>query len=238
MTIRAAFIATLVLGLAGIGTPGATAPGGQAAKADWTTLFPREPFVTRGANPYFILEPGYTLVLEGRDGRKNAHLTITVLDETVVVDGVETRVVEERELLDGVLYEVSRNFFVLGRTTNSVYYFGEDVDFYQNGQVVDHRGSWRSGIGGARFGVIMPGIFLLGAKYYQEIAPEIALDRAEHVSMTEVVETPAGAFSNVVKVRETTPLEPAARDFKYYAPGVGLVKSNDLVLTRRSTRKP
>jgi hypothetical protein len=31
----------------------------------------------------------------------------------------------------------------------------------------------------ARAGIIMPGTPLLGSRYYQEIAPEVALDKAE-----------------------------------------------------------
>ena len=62
-----------------------------------------------GRNPYFILEPGYTLVLA--DGKEQ--LTVTVLDETREIDGVQTRVVEERETDGGQLVEVSRNFLPL-----------------------------------------------------------------------------------------------------------------------------
>jgi hypothetical protein len=58
----------------------------------------------------------------------------------------------------------------------------------------------------------------------------VALDVGEVVSLTETVVTPAGTFTDVLLVRETTPLEPDALDFKYWAPGVGLVQSNELVL--------
>ena len=86
-----------------------------------------------GSNPYFILEPGYQLVYKSKDG----DLTITVLNETKVVDGVETRVVEERENEDGRLIEVSRNYFAISRRNNGVFYFGEDVDIYdKNGKVI------------------------------------------------------------------------------------------------------
>jgi hypothetical protein len=34
----------------------------------------------------------------------------------------------------------------------------------------------------------------------------------------------------VLKIRETTPLEPSAREFKYYAEGVGLIQDADLKL--------
>ena len=80
--------------------------------------------VSIGRNPYFILEPGYVMVLRGG----NEELTITVLNETKMVDGVETRVIEERETKGGILVEVSRNYFAIHKRTNDVFYFGEDVD--------------------------------------------------------------------------------------------------------------
>jgi len=42
--------------------------------------------------------------------------------------------------------------------------------------------------------------------------------------MTEVVKTPAGTFKDVMKQEETNPEEPGHIDYKYYAPGVGIVK--------------
>jgi hypothetical protein len=231
MILKGTKVAAITLAVASLGIPSIPASGKNRLGRSWTASFPVEEFSTVGSNEYFILEPGHTLVLEGRERGKALHLTITVLENTRVVDGVETRVVRERELLAGELIEESLNYFAIGRTTNTVYYFGEDVDFYENGQIVNHDGSWRSGVGGARYGVLMPGLFLLGAKYYQEVAPEIALDRAENLSISESITTTAGTFVACAKVRETTPLDPSAKDFKYYAPGIGLVKSNSLVLT-------
>ena len=110
-------------------------------------------FVNVGKNSYFILEPGYQLVLKD----EKATLTITVLNDTKIVDGVETRVVEEREEANDRLTEVSKNYVAIDKTTNSVYYFGEDVDNYKGGKVVNHRGSWLAGLNGAKFGLMMPG---------------------------------------------------------------------------------
>ena len=87
------------------------------------------------------MEPGYQLVLEDGDER----LTITVLNETKMVDGVETRIVEERETKGGQPVEVSRNYFAISKRTNSVFYFGEDVDDYKDGKVAGHGGSWLAG---------------------------------------------------------------------------------------------
>ena len=184
--------------------------------------------IPTGRNPYFILEPGYQLVLEGREER----LTITVLDETKTVAGVETRVVEERETKNGKLAEVSRNYIAISKQTNSVYYFGEDVDEYKDGQVAGHGGSWLAGAGNARFGLLMPGQPLLGAKYAQEIAPGKAMDRAEVMELDAVMPTPAGEFRNCLKIEETSPLEPGSKEFKHYAPGIGLVQDGVLKLVQ------
>jgi hypothetical protein len=202
--------------------------GSQATDSSFTSRFDVEKsdLASTGRNPYFILEPGNTLTLE--DG--STRLVITVLNETKVVDGVDTRIVEERETEKGALIEVSRNYFAISRRTNSVFYFGEDVDMYKDGKIISHEGAWLSGIGGARFGLMMPGLPLMRARYFQEVAPKVAMDRAEIVSLSESIKTPAGAFTNVLKMEETTPLEPNAREAKFYAAGVGLIQDGDLKL--------
>jgi hypothetical protein len=205
---------------------------GEKQKDDgsWTVDFAveKDELASTGRNPYFILEPGYFLVLEG--GKEQ--ITITVLNETKKVDGVETRVVEERETKGGKLVEVSRNYFAISKRTNSVFYFGEDVDIYKGGKVVSHDGAWLAGVNGAKFGLMMPGQVLLKAKFYQEIAPKVAMDRAEIISMNETVKTPAGEFKNCLKVEETTPLEPGNREIKYYAAGIGLVQDGSMRLVK------
>jgi hypothetical protein len=90
------------------------------------------------------------------------------------------RVVEEREWQDDELVEVSRNFFARCKETGDVFYFGEEVDLYEDGEIVGHGGAWLAGRDGALPGIIMPGRFLLGSRYYQEVAPDIALDRGEN----------------------------------------------------------
>ncbi len=188
-------------------------------------------FSTTGRNPYFILEPGYQTVFQGLEGKEAVVNTITVTNRTVRITGVDTRVVEERETHDGRLAEVSLNYFAICSPTNSVFYFGEDVDVYEGGVIVGHPGSWRAG-GDAKAGIVMPGTVLLGSRYFQEISPGVAMDQAEIQSMTEVVTTPAGTFENCVLTAETTPLEPFSHENKWYAPGTGLVQDDTLLLVR------
>lgn len=200
----------------------------------WTESFSLEEcdFSPTGRNAYFILEPGYQLHLEGIEEGDTVKLTITVLNEKERIGNVETRVVEEKETVNGKVIEVSRNFFALCTQTSSLFYFGEDVDIYEGGEVVSHGGAWRADSGEAKAGVMMPGIILLGARYYQEIAPGVAMDRAEIMSCDETLETPAGMFENCLEIEETTPLEPENREYKVYAPGIGLIKDGALLLTK------
>jgi hypothetical protein len=191
-----------------------------------------------GRNTYFILEPGYVLHFEGKEGGKKAELRIAVLDQTRMIAGVETRVVEERETAGGELTEVSRNFYAIAPATGDLYYFGEEVDGYDGGKVVNHEGSWLAGEGENRFGRALPGAPQVGQRYYQEIAPRAAMDRAEIVSLTDTMVTPAGTFKDVLKTMETTPLEPGTREFKHYAAGIGLIKDGALKLTKYGKETP
>jgi hypothetical protein len=200
----------------------------------WTEVFNLEKcsFYSTGRNDYFILEPGYQLTLEGVEDKDTLKLEVTVLDQTRMIGNVETRVVEERETVNGDLIEVSRNYFAICKQTNSVFYFGEETDVYEKGEIVSHSGAWRADSGNAKAGLMMPGIVLVGSRYYQEIAPGVAMDRAEIVSTKETLPTPAGEFENCMKTEETTPLEPEEKEYKYYAPGIGLIKDEDLLLTK------
>jgi hypothetical protein len=194
----------------------------------WTDSFGQEgcTFLSVGRNRYFILEPGHQLVLES----KREKVVITVLDETRMVGGIETRVVEEREEEDGELKEVSRNFFAICKEHQDVFYFGEEVDIYKNGKIVKQEGAWRADEKNSKAGIIMPGTILLGARHYQEIAPN-AMDRAEIISDDVSMNTPAGAFTGCMKVEETSGLDPDEKCYKIYAPGVGLIQDEDLLLT-------
>jgi len=188
-------------------------------------------FASKGRNKYFILEPGYHLVLEGKEGEHTVQLVITVLDETKKIGSVETRVVEERETEDGKLIEISRNFFAICKQTKSVFYFGEEVDIYKEGKLVAHEGAWIHGKNNARAGMMMPGEPILGARYYQEVAPKVAMDRAQIVNVSTTLKTPAGKFKGCLKVQEENPLD-NEKEFKIHAPGIGLVQDEDLLLVK------
>ena len=220
----ALFLVVFTLLLAGCDSQEkSTAPDADKTKASdktWRDSFnvDLKNLSSAGRNKYWILEPGYQLVLEGKD--KKTQLTVTVLDETKIIEGIETRVVEEKETSDGKVKEASKNYFAMDKTTNDLYYFGEDVG-----------GAWLHGKDGARFGLMMPGNPKVGDKFYQEIAPKVAMDRARIASLTETITTPAGKFEGCMKSEEGSALE-SGKAYKYYAPGVGLVQEGDLKLVK------
>lgn len=218
--------------------------GVPAFAAQFTTDFDVErcTFAPDGRqNPYFSLHPGDQITLEGEDDGEEIEVEITVTNDTRTItfrtpEGktmtIQARVVVEREHIDGELVEVSRNWYSRCRQTNDVFYFGEEVDIYEDGQVVSHDGAWEAGKDGAQPGIIIPARFLLGSRYYQEVAPEgEALDRAHHVAMNLSFRGAGKTFRDCVKVVETSPLEPGHESIKVYCPGVGLVKDNEAVLT-------
>ena len=188
-------------------------------------------FLSSGRNTYSILEPGYQMVYQGMEGKDKVDLIITVTNQTRKIGNVETRVVTEDESLNGSLIEKSRNYFAICKETGSIYYFGEEVDIYKDGKIINHEGQWIVG-GSNRPGVDMPGLPLVGARFFQEIAPDVAMDRIEIISIGETYDVPAGSFKNCLRTQETTPLEPGDMEYKVYAPGVGLLQDETAKLIK------
>lgn len=218
-------------------------------------------FKTKGINPYFILKPGYRLVLETPEDAEEQEKSVeTVLYDTkwINLDGrrINTRVLEERAFEweedegEWKTIEISLNWFAICKKTNAVYYFGEwsrdcpdgfDENDACEGEEIN-AGSWEAGVDGAQPGIMMPGTPLLGAKYFQEIAPPGAVDRGEIAAMglpwpepeegLAIVEEPD--FTGCIKIFDTNPTDGDAcgeEDAKIYCPGIGLVQDQDLELT-------
>jgi hypothetical protein len=105
---------------------------------------------------------------------------------------------------------------------------------YEDGIVVSYEGAWLAGQNGAKAGIMMPSKVEVGLKYYQEIAPGVAEDRAEIMSVNDTLDTPAGTFSKVLKAEEINPLKPGEKEFKFYAPGIGLIQDEALKLVKHT----
>ena len=175
-----------------------------------------------GGNRYWNLTPGRTTVLKGIVDREPQTNTITVIDKTINLGGIEARVVNDtvRNSNTGELVEVAFDYFAICKDSNSVFYFGEYTTDYTE-TPPNHQGSWAHSINGTA-GVIMPGINLEGARYYQELAPPNAVDRGE----VTAVNLNFSGYTGCIKIKETSELEPGVEEFKIYCPVVGLVDDN------------
>lgn len=208
----------------------------SAREKSFTTEFLGEDSFTTVGNNYFLpLVPGYFQVLASPNGK--IQVTVTVTDKTKKVAGVETRIVTEDEEKDGILTETTDNYEAVSTRTGSVYYFGEYATQYKDGQPAGHKGSWLAGEKGATFGMLMPGVALLGARFQQENAAPIALDRSQIIKEDVSVTLPAGSFTGCLKVFDTDGLDPnAPPENKIYCPGIGNVVDETLQLTQYGPR--
>jgi hypothetical protein len=75
----------------------------------------------------------------------------------------------------------------------------------------------------------------VGDRYYQELAPKVAMDRAEILSVTEKLTVPAGTFNDCVHTKESSAIE-IGSEGKWYAPGVGIIKDADFLLMEINKR--
>jgi hypothetical protein len=188
-------------------------------------------------NPYFPLATGQKTVLFARgedDGEaftERSELTVLKRRGPTIL-GVRATVQRDRAYEDSLLVEDTFDYYAQDRKGN-VWYLGEDVTNYHyddDGKLTgtDNASAWRAGVNGARPGYIMPAEPDVGFSYFQESAPgDGALDEARIASRGEVVAVEAGVFRNVLKILESTALEPGALGYKYYAPGVGIIREDE-----------
>jgi len=209
-----------------------TAPAVSAAKN--VPDFPADPgdFVAEIDNPYLGFARGRTFRYEGETGEGLETNTVEVTHDTKTILGVATTVVHDQVYFDGELIEETLDWYAQDSDGN-VWYFGEDSKEIDHGVVVSTEGSWEAGVDGATPGVVMLAEPVIGTKYQQEFAEGVAEDMAKVLSLKKTVEVPFGAFDGCLMTAEWTHLSPGAREFKYYAPGVGLV----LELTPRGGRE-
>ncbi len=171
-------------------------------------------------NKYFTLEPGTTFLYEGtKDGQPSSD-KFQVTNKVKVIQGITTRVIHDVAFIKGKLSEDTDDWFAQDDKGN-VWYFGEFTTEIATGS---HEGSWQAGVKGAKAGIIMEAQPKVGDSYNEELAKGVAEDKAAVLSLNEKVRIPFGSFTNVLKTKNTTPLEPTIVENKFYAPDVGLIK--------------
>lgn len=214
------------------------ATGGASAE----TLRPKfvaDDFVQGQAidNKYLPLVPGSRAVLRGRgveDGeRVRGRSVYQVLEQPGPnILGVTVTTLLDKAYENGRVVEKTYDYFAQDKRGN-VWYLGEDVTNFRyddQGNLIgkDNASAWRAGRRGAKPGWIMPARQIVGQSYFQERARrDEALDKGQTNAVLGRLRVGDTIYRNVLRVLETNPFEPGAREFKYYAPRVGLVRAEE-----------
>ncbi len=189
-------------------------------------------------NPYWPLGIGDTWVYQGGDET----VTIQVLDETKLIEGVTCVVVQDRAEEEGKVKEDTFDWHALAKD-GAVHYCGEissefehfEGDDPEEPELIGTEGSWKAGRDGAKSGILMQAAPQVGQVYRQEWAFLEAEDAARVLSTAygygddeeldeHVPEDLAELLcdDDCVVTRDFTPIEPDVSERKYYAPGIGL----------------
>jgi hypothetical protein len=201
----------------------------QSGGAYTINLAPAD-FVEVVDNPYFPLPPGAKWEYEIRLGNGSRQKdTLEVLKERRAVNGIQATVVRDTVSVGDQPVEDTFDWFAQDKYGN-VWYVGESVDNYVGGVLVGHAGSWEWGVDGALPGIIMwadPSAHL-NEEYHQEYYLGRAEDMGQVLSVSESLSVPFGSFDQVVKTLDFSALETNAKEHKFYAAGIGLIKEIDL----------
>jgi len=224
----AALVALLLVG-SFAGDPG---PAARASVPTGTPVFTNPLNIT---NTYFPFEPGGMKVFHGKSDGEAIVVVDHYLEETrnFTWNGqtIACRCLREVEFEDGELVEISNNYFAQA-DDGSVYYFGETVDNYEDGEIEDHEGAWLVGgpapgeeaVTAAAPALFMPANPEVDDTWKPEDVPALDIEEIDTVlSTTKKVKVPAGKFMNCLKVHELD--YDGEEEKKYYAPGVGVIKA-------------
>lgn len=190
-------------------------------------------FATSAPNAWYPLEREETRTFFGQteDGETERSL-MTVLGAGPLILDVETITVLDEAWEDDLLVERTLDYFAADSAGN-VWYLGEDVTNFRyddDGKLLstDDESAWRAGVNGAVPGIVMPASLQIGDAFFQEHAPaDDALDYAVVDAVDLTLETPAGIFQNVVRMFESSTIDTEAREYKFYAPGIGLIRVDE-----------
>ena len=236
--VRSVFLsalAVLLLLLTGVNAAGASSVSTSASSAlpcapisnfragDFTNP-------TKIDNRWLPLLPGMQYILDGTTnsgtGGQAHRVIFTVSDVTKVINGVQTRVIWDRDISDGQLAERELAFFAQDKYGN-VWNLGEYPEEFEDGVFAGAPSTWIAGLAGAKAGVHMVAKPQPGTpSYLQGLAPKIDfLDCGQVVGKGQRVSVPFGSYDNVLVTNEWSPLDPdSGIQVKYYAPGVGNVQ--------------
>ena len=178
-------------------------------------------------NKFLPLVPGTQFTLSGTTLAGKHEVVFTVTRATKWVNHVRTLVMWDRDFQDGELAEEEIAFVAQDRDGN-VWYLGEYPEEHADDGTVSAPSAWLAGKQDAIAGVFMranPKPHT--STYLQGLAPSVEfIDRARIDKVNQRTCVPTGCYDGVLVVDEWDPNNQPddGHQFKYHAPGVGVVK--------------
>jgi len=213
-----------------------------------TFIDPDEIGTTYEPNPYVNMTVGHTFVLRaGEDFEETVvvHVTDEIREAEGYDEPVRCRVVVDAAVIaesdgeggiDWIPEEVTDDYFAQSGNGN-VYYCGEISRNFEEEYLDNLDGSFFSGVGFAKAGVLMRQDPKVGQVDRQEYAIGEAEDVIKYINLSAVPKAKEGgqnpndpafecigeAIGDCLKTKDSSALEPETTEFKYYLKNVGFV---------------
>jgi hypothetical protein len=177
---------------------------------------------TEVTNPLFPISDLHSAILSGRVDGNPFHTETTLLPQTRVIEWTEGRQVEAlvsqyMAFIDGRLQEAALDYYAQA-DDGSVWYLGEDVFDYRDGEVFTTEGTWLAGKEGPPE-MIMPAAPRVGDVHRAENIPAVAFEEVEVKTTGKTVNGPTGPVDGAIVGHELH--DDGTYSDKVFAPGYG-----------------
>ena len=176
---------------------------------------------TNITNPLFPISELDQVIQLGDEAGTRLRFEITRLPETKTIewDGQSVETVQSQFVAygDGRVLEVATDYFAQA-DDGAVWYFGEQVDNYEDGVIANNDGTWLAGKDGPP-GMIMPADPQVGDVYRPENVPDVVFEEVTVLETDQTVPGPRGEVAGAIVIQER--LMDGVLEGKTFAPAYG-----------------
>ena len=178
-------------------------------------------------NEYHPLLPGMQWIRGGTTevgSRKVPHRIITTMTDVVrIIDGVPAIAMLDQSEDSGEIAQVGFDYLAIDKDGN-VWILGGYTAEYESGEFTNVEGAYLGESAGGQVGILHPAVVTMDTPRWiiGTPGPDEAASVGEPVAINQDVTVLFGEFHNVRVIREGAYNAPD-NEFKYYAPGVGVV---------------
>ncbi|HEY3190800.1 MAG TPA: hypothetical protein VGJ70_25135 [Solirubrobacteraceae bacterium] len=177
-------------------------------------------------NPYLPISKTRRCEMRGVESGKQKLTIKVLLDRTrrFEINGqtVQAAIVKDRSWENGRLVERAYDYYAQA-DDGTVYYLGEDVNYYKSGRMTGHEGSWRYGVQTHTLGVAMPANPTVGDQWALESVGRIASEANALVQKLPSARVRGVVYRDVIRVRAKVEPDHEVEN-KLYGRGVGVLR--------------